>query len=237
MALHIGEFVVGQLCRLVQNGIDDSDFSHVVKRRGEFEQFAPGRRKAHLPGNDAGIESNALNVLARFVVAIIGRSSQAVNHFHARDRQLFGSLANDLFKLLVLEPQILLVVPGGDRVAHPRDQVGRIDRLREKVAHAEIKRLHPDFAIFTGRQNQHRHMGEDLINGDLSHQIQAADAGHHEVEDNDVGAFRPQKREGREGIARGRDVGKSVVDQIFADDFAVDAFVVDHADFRVARTR
>ena len=95
MALHDGEFFVGELARLVQDQVGHGNLADIVERRGALELVlvAVGQYVAELAfllelvGDGFHVERGLLNMVARTRVSCFDHFSEVDNDFvlHSRD--------------------------------------------------------------------------------------------------------------------------------------------------------
>src|SRR5687767_13408867 len=82
---YVFQFIWIKLAGLEQDRVGDADFAHVVQLRRQFQHGSVLLWETKLSSNDPGAAADADDVLARIVVAILGRPRQALDHLKPRE--------------------------------------------------------------------------------------------------------------------------------------------------------
>jgi len=139
---------------------------------------------------------------------------------------------------LLLDPLLERAAPLGQLVVqqldpqqrlHARQQLGLVDGLAQEVVGARVDALH---ALLDGIERRHHddreHRGGD-VRADLPAHVVAGHAGHHDVEQHEVGLILLHRRQGLRPARRG-DHGVALYRQQVGEQLHVDGRVVDHQD-------
>ena len=147
MALHDDELVGGQPPRLEQDGIRNADLADVVQRRCFGDQFLGQRVElggelrlgAQAAHQHFDVAAGADEVIARFVVALLGQRGQRL-HGHFLDQLQFERTLADLrFEPGILVGQLLPGLGEGEVGAHAGAENGRADRLGDVIDGTEVQ--------------------------------------------------------------------------------------------------
>jgi hypothetical protein len=146
------------------------------------------------------------------------------------DVHLAAAGVND--QVAVSELSALALLAGGrspseDRL-HARDELARVERLREVVVGADLEPDDLVHVLVAGRQHQDRHVGGLA---DPPAHLDAVDVREHQVEDDQGRLLRGRLRE-RLGAGRGRPDGVAGVLQVERDERGDRGFVLDHQHVR-----
>ena len=90
VGLDDGEFLVGQLAGLEEDGIGNADLAHVVHGRGHAQQMRPLFREPGLERQQKRVFRHALDVMRRLLGAGLHHLAQGQHHLALRGHDLLG---------------------------------------------------------------------------------------------------------------------------------------------------
>ena len=170
VALHDLPFVRIEWAGFLEHAVGDADLADVVHGRGV--QQVVGLRFRHAGGQaqDAREMAHADHVQARLVVLVFGGQAEALDDFQARRAQFFHAH----------ERQVR---------AHARAHDRRADGLGDVVDGARFEALDFVVAVVQRGDEDDGHGGQQRIGLQRGADFITAHAGHHHVEQDQVGAF------------------------------------------------
>ena len=172
--------------------------------------------------DQAGVVAHAQDVVAGFVVLEFGGAAKPADDLLAGRHQLAGALADHAFEFARL-------VVEGEMGTHPRLDDGRTDRLGDVVDRAEGEAAFLVLDAAHGGDEDHRNAPAVRVGLEPAADFQAGQAGHHDVEQDQVGRFIGIDDLQRL-LARGGDPDAIVVAQHFTEDGDVFRGVIDDQD-------
>ena len=174
-----------------------------------------------------------VGVLARRVVAVLGRERQPVEHLELGVLELPRALRDALVQEVVVASQLDAEVAGLQEVAHAQQHLGHVDRLRQEVARAERQRAALGVRRDVGRQHEHRHpvrlLGEER---DVLEDLGAAAPRHVPVEQQQVGRLLGAALDHRQGSVIVSTAGVAGAREDGLQEQGIRLLVVDHEDPR-----
>ena len=208
--------------RFEQDGVGDADLADVVHRRGVENDVGGLFSKAVGDSDDAGVMAHAQHVVAGLVILEFGGPAKTANDLLARREQLVGALADHAFELarLVVEREV---------GAHAGFDDGRADRLGDVIDRTGFQATLLVLDAAHGGDENDRNAPAVGVRLEAPADFQAAQAGHHDVEQDEVGRLVGIDDLERL-LARRGDADSIVVTQHFAEQIDVFRAVVDDQD-------
>ncbi len=176
--LHHRKFFGRELAGFEQNHVGRADLANVVHRGGLQQQVLLILGQAQNAGNVLGIVRHAQNVRASFGVAVFSGFGQAKNGFSLLLHQLGGGLTHFCGQMLVAFVQ-------RQHVFGTCQKFGVVDRLVQKIGHANFKCLVAQLNLVVGGDHQHRGVG--VAGAKTLGQFGATQLRHHEIHHHQVG--------------------------------------------------
>jgi hypothetical protein len=175
--------VVGQRAGLEPDGVRDADLADVVQRGGEAQVLDGVVREAELAGEQGGGAADALGVLLRVVVAVLGGEREALERLLAGVLEVGGAGADPALEVVVAVLERALQAARLEEVADAQEDLHAVERLRDEVLGAQAERAAARGGRAVGGQDEGGHAGgDDALQGG-----EAVDARKLEVEDHEVG--------------------------------------------------
>ena len=195
VGLHQVVLVGGKAAFLVQNGVRDGNFAHIVGDGAHADEAYLTVRKAlaqrRFAQQQAGDIVDAADMLARFVTAELDGGGERLHHAHAHFGQLLGLIQKLVPLAFHLRAQQL---PRGKQLHHrlhpPAHHKGH-HRLCDHVHDAQIIGLLHGVVAGVGGDEEHRHHRREPALAQGAKQLDAVHPGHHHVQqDGTQGAVR-----------------------------------------------
>jgi hypothetical protein len=190
--------VLAQGAGLEPHGVRDADLADVVQRRGVAQVLDGLGRQPELLGQQRGGAADALGVLVRVVVAVLGGHREALERLAARVLEVGGTGADPALEILVAVLERALQAARLEQVADAEEDLDAVERLGDEVAGAETERAAARRRGVVGGEDEDRHAGAH----DPLEQREAVDLGDLEVEHDEIGVDELEHVLGLAGDAR-----------------------------------
>ena len=184
------EFLRSQLARLEQDMVGNADLADVVHHGGVHQQFRLRLQKTGCQPQQFAEIAHPHDMHAGFVVTIIGRTPQLLEHDQMRllqlpvaALQLPGALRHHLLQAVALVGQGQMRPDAG---AHD----GRTGRFDDVVRRPQLETQHFILGLAQRGDKNDRDMPGRLVSLDLAADFIAVHAGHHDIEQDQVGRLR-----------------------------------------------
>ncbi len=138
--LHLQELAVGQLGRLEQDSVGETDLAEIVEGRGAADQVGFVLGQSDGEGKDPGTPGNPPRVLTGVIVKILRRPGQTIEDLLPGFDELLGALPDTIFEFPILRFQPPVEHPGLEQVVDPQLDLGDIERLGEEILRPERER-------------------------------------------------------------------------------------------------
>ena len=168
VAAHHVPFLGRELAGLLQDGVGNANFAHVVHGRGVQQVVRPLRMAARRQCQQAGKVAHADDVHAGFVVFVFGGAAQALHDLQACGRQLVHAHEREVG-------------------FHARTHHGGAEGLGDVVHAAHVETMGFVGHIVQGGDENHRNGARGGIGLERAAHGVAVHAGHHHVEQDQFG--------------------------------------------------
>ena len=187
VGFHDGPFVGLELARLEQDGVGDTDLADVVHRAGIQDQVTLCLAPVQGPGQHGTDVAHPQDVVAGFLVPVLGGFAQTLDHLQPGAAQLFGLHPHHGVQgggLVVQESVRQMHI---QQVAHPHQQLGAVERLGQVVAGPGTQGFKQVLLAMLGRQDHDRWQQGRPQGLELLHDLKAIQVRHVQVEQDEVG--------------------------------------------------
>jgi len=141
MLLHQFELFWSQFSGLEQNRIRNADLADIVQLCGGLEGLQLCCGKPEFITNDAGIASDADDMVPRVIVAKFRRAGQTVNDLHSGLLQIGRSLANGTLKFFRVTKELILISLDVQDIADASQQFTPMNRFGQQVRGSAFERF------------------------------------------------------------------------------------------------
>ena len=193
VALHHLALVVGEPAGLEQDPVGDADLADVVHRARDPDVLCALGVEPGEPGEQGAVEAHADDVLARLLVAELGRPREAADRLLAEAAQLevgglqLGdrvakrrrALEHGLLELLAVAAVLDLERAAAQGVADVDDQLVRLEGLEDVAVGAEVDRDLGEAAVV--HAGDHDDGGFGVLREHLAREVDSRLAGHVHV--------------------------------------------------------